>query len=73
MVKLYYIWISCGGVDSMLRYYIPLHSYSCGGNLLLNVGPTHDGRIVPIFQERLEQMGTCLVIVIIIIILKLLL
>ncbi|KAF0301354.1 Alpha-L-fucosidase [Amphibalanus amphitrite] len=30
---------------------------SCGGNLLLNVGPTHDGRIVPIFEERLRQMG----------------
>ena len=23
----------------------------------MNVGPTHDGRIVPIFQERLTQMG----------------
>ena len=31
--------------------------YSCGGNLLMNVGPTHDGRIVPIFEERLRQMG----------------
>ncbi|KAL3877688.1 hypothetical protein ACJMK2_035355 [Sinanodonta woodiana] len=30
---------------------------SCGGNLLLNVGPTKDGRIVPIFEERLRQMG----------------
>ncbi|CAH3121422.1 unnamed protein product [Porites lobata] len=30
---------------------------SCGGNLLMNVGPTSDGRIDPIFQERLEQMG----------------
>ncbi len=28
-----------------------------GGNLLLNVGPTSDGRIVPIFEERLGQMG----------------
>ena len=28
-----------------------------GGNLLLNVGPTADGRIVPIFEERLRQMG----------------
>lgn len=25
--------------------------------MLLNVGPTHDGRIIPIFQERLMQMG----------------
>jgi len=30
---------------------------SCGGNLLMNVGPTHDGRIVPIFEERLRQFG----------------
>lgn len=30
---------------------------SCGGNMLMNVGPTADGRIDPIFQERLEQMG----------------
>ncbi|XP_071505349.1 alpha-L-fucosidase-like [Diadema antillarum] len=33
---------------------------SCGGNLLLNVGPTHDGRIVPIFEERLRQIGSWL-------------
>ncbi len=30
---------------------------SCGGNLLMNIGPTHDGRIAPIFEERLRQMG----------------
>lgn len=30
---------------------------SCGGNLLMNVGPSHDGRITPIFEERLTQMG----------------
>ena len=30
---------------------------SCGGNMLMNVGPTVDGLIVPIFQERLLQMG----------------
>ena len=30
---------------------------SCGGNLLMNFGPTADGRIVPIFEERLRQMG----------------
>lgn len=29
-----------------------------GGNLLVNVGPTHDGRIIPIFQERLLQLGS---------------
>lgn len=31
--------------------------YSCGGNILINIGPTHDGMIVPIFQERLRQLG----------------
>ncbi|KAK7112501.1 alpha-L-fucosidase-like [Littorina saxatilis] len=30
---------------------------SCGGNLLLNVGPTKEGRIAAIFEERLRQMG----------------
>lgn len=28
-----------------------------GGNLLLNVGPTKDGLILPIFEERLTQVG----------------
>ena len=31
--------------------------YSTGGNMLLNVGPTHDGRIMPIFEEILLQIG----------------
>ncbi|KAF5278313.1 hypothetical protein FQR65_LT03582 [Abscondita terminalis] len=30
---------------------------SCGGNLLMNVGPTREGTIIPIFRERLLQMG----------------
>lgn len=30
---------------------------SYGGNLLMNIGPTADGRIAPIFEERLRQMG----------------
>lgn len=30
---------------------------SCGGNLLMNIGPTHDGRIPVVFEERLKQMG----------------
>ncbi|XP_067044468.1 alpha-L-fucosidase-like [Acropora muricata] len=30
---------------------------SCGGNMVMNIGPTADGRIDPIFQERLTQMG----------------
>ncbi|XP_026329129.1 tissue alpha-L-fucosidase-like [Hyposmocoma kahamanoa] len=30
---------------------------SCGGNVLINVGPTKEGVIPPIFRERLLQMG----------------
>ncbi|XP_065323440.1 alpha-L-fucosidase-like isoform X2 [Gordionus sp. m RMFG-2023] len=30
---------------------------SYGGNLLINVGPTSEGIIVPIFEERLLQLG----------------
>ncbi|KAH3762434.1 alpha-l-fucosidase family protein [Pelomyxa schiedti] len=30
---------------------------ACNGNLLLNVGPTSEGMIVPIFEERLSQIG----------------
>ena len=36
--------------------------YSCGGNLLMDIGPTHDGRIIPIFEERLRQMGKWLAV-----------
>jgi alpha-L-fucosidase len=35
---------------------------SCGGNMLLNVGPTKDGLILPIFEERLTQIGSWLAI-----------
>ncbi|XP_077416290.1 plasma alpha-L-fucosidase [Vanacampus margaritifer] len=34
-----------------------VETVSCGGNLLMNVGPTADGRIAPIFEERLRQIG----------------
>ncbi|KAF5278960.1 hypothetical protein FQA39_LY05638 [Lamprigera yunnana] len=37
-----------------------VQTVSCGGNLLMNVGPTHDGRIIPIFQDRLRDMGVWL-------------
>ena len=30
---------------------------SCGGNLLVNVGPDLAGHIAPVFQERLLQLG----------------
>jgi len=32
-------------------------TFSCNGNFLLNVGPNHDGRIMPIFEERLLDIG----------------
>ncbi|KZC12089.1 Alpha-L-fucosidase [Dufourea novaeangliae] len=35
---------------------------SCGGNLLMNIGPTKDGIISPIFEERLRGMGDWLAI-----------
>ncbi len=31
-----------------------------GGNYLLNVGPTSDGLIVPVFEERLRGIGAWL-------------
>jgi len=34
-----------------------VETVSCGGNLLLNVAPTHDGRILPVYEERLRQLG----------------
>lgn len=30
---------------------------SCGGNLLMNVGPTKEGIITPIYKERLLDVG----------------
>lgn len=30
---------------------------SCGGNILINVGPTKSGTIEPIFVERLKEIG----------------
>ena len=41
---------------------IDVYFYVCDikfstGNLLVNVGPTHDGMIPAIMEERLRQMG----------------
>ncbi|XP_065066489.1 alpha-L-fucosidase-like [Rhopilema esculentum] len=33
---------------------------SCGGNLVMNIGPTADGRITPIYEERLRGFGAWL-------------
>lgn len=37
-----------------------VETISCGGNILINIGPTKDGIIVPIFEERLRQLGSWL-------------
>jgi len=37
----------------------PMHC-SCGGNILIDAGPTADGMIIPIFEERLRQLGSWL-------------
>ena len=34
-----------------------IETISCGGNMLINVGPTKEGNIMPIFQERLKSLG----------------
>lgn len=31
-----------------------------GGNYLINIGPTGDGMIVPVFEERLRGLGAWL-------------
>ncbi|GJQ64065.1 MAG: hypothetical protein SCALA702_31180 [Melioribacteraceae bacterium] len=41
--------------EDLIRMFVDL--VSNGGNLLLNIGPTADGRIPVIMQERLLQMG----------------
>nr|XP_002124240.2 alpha-L-fucosidase-like [Ciona intestinalis] len=33
---------------------------SCGGNMLMNVGPTKAGMISPVFQDRLREFGSWL-------------
>ncbi|KAK3889033.1 hypothetical protein Pcinc_006909 [Petrolisthes cinctipes] len=51
--------------EATLSDYLSIHdllttlaqTVSCGGNLLVNVGPTHDGRLPTIMEERLRQLG----------------
>lgn len=37
-----------------------IKTVSCGGNILINVGPRSDGTIDAIFQDRLLKLGTTL-------------
>ena len=37
--------------------YFSFYLVSCNGNILINVGPTSQGTIAPIFEERLTQIG----------------
>lgn len=44
----------------VILLYLPqelVQTVSMGGNYLLNVGPTKEGVIAPIFQERLLALG----------------
>ncbi|XP_071141224.1 alpha-L-fucosidase-like [Mytilus edulis] len=34
-----------------------VETISCGGNILINIGPAHDGTISAVYLERLSQMG----------------
>lgn len=40
--------------------YQVVSTVSCGGNALINIGPTKEGTIAPIFQERLLSLGSWL-------------
>ncbi|CAF1277294.1 unnamed protein product [Rotaria sordida] len=60
---------SCGyirtsGVNDYLTIqeilYQIITTVSTGGNVLINVGPTSYGKISPIYEERLRQMGSWL-------------
>ncbi|VDI82404.1 alpha-L-fucosidase [Mytilus galloprovincialis] len=42
-------------IEDLLKQFIS--TVSCGGNMLMNVGPTKYGKISPIYEERLRQMG----------------
>lgn len=50
--------MKAGDVLSLLDLITSLAStVACGGNMLLNVGPTHYGRLAPIFEQRLRNLG----------------
>ncbi|XP_030876860.1 tissue alpha-L-fucosidase [Leptonychotes weddellii] len=50
-------WQSSLGFHCFFSLQELVQTVSLGGNYLLNIGPTKDGLIVPIFQERLLAVG----------------
>lgn len=48
-------------IEELIQTFVS--TISCGGNMLMNVGPTKEGIIAPIYQERLKQMGQWLDVV----------
>jgi alpha-L-fucosidase len=45
-------------IEELLQTFVI--TVSCGGNMLMNVGPPHHGHITPIYEERLRQLGSWL-------------
>lgn len=45
-------------IEELLQTFII--TVSCGGNMLMNVGPPKHGHIDPIYEERLRQLGSWL-------------
>ncbi|KAK6176151.1 hypothetical protein SNE40_014490 [Patella caerulea] len=39
-----------------------VETVSCGGNMLMNIGPTKEGTITPLYEERLGDMGSWLAV-----------
>ncbi|MEO1011490.1 MAG: alpha-L-fucosidase [Bacteroidota bacterium] len=69
----YHPWEECRGIGGSFGYnrmedlshyssskalvHMLIEKVASGGNLLLNIGPTHDGRIPVIMQQRLADIG----------------
>lgn len=48
-------------IENLIQTFVT--TISCGGNMLMNVGPTKEGTIPAIYEERLKQMGEWLGVV----------